>query len=499
LRFVEPRTPDGKGYRWRVLAGMPLSQRLNTYKDPKVEMVFVTHQALRDDVIYELAQARHNGDVTAAAQWLRSTPEGERRPAVQEVLKNAGWTFDFSMIDEGHDLLNRRGKANSAMANAIDDFTAGHEYHVSATGTPVKNDISEAFDVLHKLRPDKYPQESWDEFHRRYGMNTQGSRQAIQREMAPYVMADKIESEAQLVKHDHEITLTPQQTQLYRDVLKDYRNARKADAGSPEHVAALRKLSPESFKGVSDEQASTIARELGGAQGMLRDMALRRIIHAEAQLPAEQNAKLQHVLKTAAGYSKSDDDGKQLPGIVFAHNLESVRQIKVGLEAAGFRVGRLSGQETSLEKEQARLNFHPPVDTDGLAPVERAETQRGAAKYDILVASDAAACGANLQRAGWLYHYDQPMTAKTHEQRTGRMHRVGQLRDQVFVHNAIADTPIDHKARQRVLDKFSLSEIFQEPTELLDDTGLAQQVRTSRNDRLHNAAQDLMARMYDRK
>jgi hypothetical protein len=70
------------------------------------------------------------------------------------------------------------------------------------------------------------------------------------------------------------------------------------------------------------------------------------------------------------------------------------------------------------------------------------------------------------------------MTAKTHEQRTGRMARIGQQREQVHVHNLIADTPLDHKNRRRVQDKYELAETYQEATELLDDTGRAGTLRS---------------------
>lgn len=483
LRFLEPSSADGsRGYRWHLAAGRPRSERLRMYKDPSHEMVFVTHQALRDDIVYEMAQSeRFNGDpdpVTAAAAWMKATPEAERRQVVQDTLREAGWSFDYSMIDEGHDLLNRTGKPNSVMANALDDFTAGHQYHVNATGTPVKNDVSEAFDILHKLRPDRYPQSRRKEFMRRYSLDTKATREAMQREMAPYVYATKITPDTEVTKHDDIVSLSEVQSAAYRDVLAAYRAAQSAAPGSPEHVAAMRKLAPQAFKGASDEDAVQIATERGRAAGMLRDLALHRIQTASDEVPVEHNAKLQQALALAEQYRQADDDGGQLPGIIFAHNIASCKALRDALKAKGYRVGYLTGQQQSTDKEVARYGFHPPIDTEGMTPQERAAESRKAAKCDILVASDAAACGANLQRAGWLAHYDQPMTAKTHEQRTGRMARIGQQREQVHVHNLIADTPLDHKNHRRVQDKYELAETYQEATELLDDTGRAGTLRS---------------------
>lgn len=50
---------------------------------------------------------------------------------------------------------------------------------------------------------------------------------------------------------------------------------------------------------------------------------------------------------------------------------------------------------------------------------------------DILVATDLAGEGLNLQRAGLVVHYDIPWNPVKLEQRNGRAHRIGQLRDAV--------------------------------------------------------------------
>lgn len=489
LKYLEPRSPDGKkGYRWAAVSGLDRAGRLAKYKDPNTHMVFVTHQALREDIIHELAKANHGGDEAAAAEWLRTTPEGERRPVVQKCLRDAGWSFDYSMVDEGHDLLNRKGKANSAMANAIDDYTSGHEYHISATGTPVKNDVSEAFDLLHKLRPDLYPQSSQAEFLRRYGLNTQAAAEALQREMAAHVYADKIDSGATRITHEHTVDLSPRQREVYRQVLQAYRDARRLPAGSPESIAAMKILAPQRFATTPESEHAALAKDLSSGKGMLRDMMLHRVEHAHDDIPDEHNALLQELLHVADGYRTAAADGGMKPGIVFAHHYASVDALTRALKGAGYRVGKMTGKQTTTDKEVARIGFHPPGQYDGMAPAEKAAARRRDAKYDVLVASDAAACGANLQRAGWLANYDNSDTSKTTEQRIGRMDRIGQEEDTVYVHNLTANTPTDKRRRQRVTDKHELGEVFQSPTELLDDTGLAHHIRLRRELAIGNAA-----------
>ena len=94
--------------------------------------------------------------------------------------------------------------------------------------------------------------------------------------------------------------------------------------------------------------------------------------------------------------------------------------------------------------------------------------------------SDAGATGANLQRGKVLIHMDQPMTQKTHEQRTARIDRLGQTSD-VEVVNLLADHEWDRKARDRVARKKLLADIYQSKDGNYDDSGLAQSLRNLRS------------------
>jgi superfamily II DNA or RNA helicase len=70
--------------------------------------------------------------------------------------------------------------------------------------------------------------------------------------------------------------------------------------------------------------------------------------------------------------------------------------------------------------------------------------RRGA--IDLLVATDLASEGLNLQRAGVVVHYDIPWNPVKLDQRNGRAHRIGQTRDSV---RAIYFLP---EARSRVVE-----------------------------------------------
>jgi len=459
LRFTKPGA-----YRWFANPAATAEERRKAYADPGKHMVIVTHQAFRDDLCWALAQHKFGGDVDKANKWLRSSSESERKSAIAESCKALGWNFDYAAVDEGHDLLNRRGKPNSRMANAIDAFTFNTPYYVSMTADPVKNDASEAFDVLHKLDPERYndPQA----FHAKYGVDTVASAEALQRELEPYSYTGRIVSGVGAERKVQEHDLTPEQSTQYATVLKNYQLARKAAREGSVDVDAIKAMAPHAFDGLNAEQQTAKAQQLSRFLASVRDSALDRIINTgsvDRRIKDAPCAKVSNLIR----YVQSKGDR---PGVIFAHSLDSVKRIKRELDRAGIKVVSLTGENSSLEKEMARLKFQP-------GGGRRAEAQ-------VIVCSDAGAVGQNLQRGAWVYNYDTPDTAKTLEQRIGRIDRIGQTNPDVESIEAVSRTPYEGKRRQRIKRKSALREVFTAPTEMLDDTGLAHEIWTARQKQL---------------
>jgi superfamily II DNA/RNA helicase len=72
----------------------------------------------------------------------------------------------------------------------------------------------------------------------------------------------------------------------------------------------------------------------------------------------------------------------------------------------------------------------------------------------ILVATDAAGEGINLQRAHLLINYDLPWNPNRIEQRFGRVHRIGQT-EVCHMWNLVADETREGQVYRRLLDKLS--------------------------------------------
>ena len=106
-----------------------------------------------------------------------------------------------------------------------------------------------------------------------------------------------------------------------------------------------------------------------------------------------------------------------VPTLIFTSSVATARAIYEGVSSLRRSVlltsrGGLDGRGRPILIEQALALF----------------TSGGA---DVLVCTDMAGEGLNLQRAGVVIHYDLPWNPVKLDQRNGRIHRIGQTRDEV--------------------------------------------------------------------
>lgn len=449
-RFLEP----GKYQHW-AQPGASRAERLAAHRNADNHISVVTHQSLRDDTLHLLKEHGlvRGDDETAVSNAFNAMPREQRAAAVKKAMDAAGINYDMLALDEGHDALNRRGKENSTMANVMDAISDNTPQYMPMSGDPIKNDASEAFDWLTKLRPDKYREDDRNEWLRRYGSNTSGSQDALHREIAPSFYAANVPTgtKRREIVHD-EIKLHPEQQQAHDQVGQDYASAvraRDTDNWSPEAVEAVKRLAPTQFAAAPESDHAAVAKKLAGSLGVLRETALARVVNTHPK-----SAKLD---KLAEIVRQERANGQ--PGIVFAHHRDSVKAIVDRLRAEGHRVGVLDGSMGGKEKDRARLAFQP---------------EQGDPEHDVLVMSDAGATGINAQRGQFAVQYDLPMTHKTAGQRVARIDRLGQqTQTPIRSYTLATATPFERTAMERLNTKRELANVFQSSTADVDDTGLA--------------------------
>jgi len=132
-------------------------------------------------------------------------------------------------------------------------------------------------------------------------------------------------------------------------------------------------------------------------------------------------------------------DGTRKKLIVFSEHRDTLNYL----------VGKL---RTYLGKPEAVVAIHGGVSREERRVIQERFTQDKDCL--ILVATDAAGEGINLQRAHLLVNYDLPWNPNRIEQRFGRVHRIGQT-EVCHMWNLVADETREGQVYRRLLDKLS--------------------------------------------
>ena len=107
-----------------------------------------------------------------------------------------------------------------------------------------------------------------------------------------------------------------------------------------------------------------------------------------------------------------------------------------------------------LVNELRKIGFNPAI-IHGRMKHETRRQQQGLFESEttpVMVATDAAGEGLNLQFAHIMVNYELPWNPNRLEQRIGRLHRYGQKR-KVFIYNILVQNTIEGRIFQRLLDK----------------------------------------------
>jgi ERCC4-related helicase len=88
----------------------------------------------------------------------------------------------------------------------------------------------------------------------------------------------------------------------------------------------------------------------------------------------------------------------------------------------------------------------------------------------LVLGTDAASEGLNLQRLGTLINLDLPWNPTRLEQRKGRIQRIGQVRDEVFVYNMRYRGSVEDHVHQQLASRLkSINDLFGQIPDTLED------------------------------
>ena len=179
---------------------------------------------------------------------------------------------------------------------------------------------------------------------------------------------------------------------------------------------------------------------LAGNAEQVRD-EIEELRHLGAQAEAVENAgdeaklaRLRQILQEQGFFERRD---QRL--LLFTEFTDTLNYLMANLRDWGFAVGCIHGGMKPGARDEPGTRLH-------------AEQQFREGTIQVLVATEAAGEGINLQCCHILFNYDIPWNPNRLEQRMGRIHRYGQRHD-CLIFNFVAANTIEGRVLERLLEK----------------------------------------------
>lgn len=216
------------------------------------------------------------------------------------------------------------------------------------------------------------------------------------------------------------------------------------DFPDPEELEEMEESERERFEEMLE--AITLANNAQEVEEEVDE--LRRLAgQAQAVEESEAEAKLAKLKELLQNEGFFDHPEKRL--LIFTEFKDTLDYLMKKLASWGFRAGCIHGGMKPGSRDEPGTRLY-------------AEQQFREGAIQVLVATEAAGEGINLQVCNILFNYDIPWNPNRLEQRMGRIHRYGQRKD-CLIFNFVASNTIEGRVLQRLLDK------LQEIRDALDD------------------------------
>ena len=163
----------------------------------------------------------------------------------------------------------------------------------------------------------------------------------------------------------------------------------------------------------------------------------RLATNAQTIIDSGGEVKLARLKKLLEEEGFFKDKSKQL--LIFTEYKDTLDHLRAKLEGWGFAVGVIHGSmHAGSREEQGTRLFVEQQFREGL--------------IQILVATEAAGEGINLQVCHVMVNYDIPWNPNRLEQRMGRIHRYGQIKD-CLIFNFVATNTVEGRVLGKLLEK----------------------------------------------
>ena len=179
----------------------------------------------------------------------------------------------------------------------------------------------------------------------------------------------------------------------------------------------------------------------------------------------QQNAKGESLLKALRlGFAKAIELGSKPKALIFTESRRTQTYLRGLLEANGYAGSIVLFNGTNTDPDSKRLyrewlkrhEGQECVSGSPTADMRSALVDEFADRAAIMIATESAAEGVNLQFCSLVVNYDLPWNPQRIEQRIGRCHRYGQKHDVVVINFVNRANEADQRVFELLNEKFKL-------------------------------------------
>jgi SNF2 family DNA or RNA helicase len=376
--------------------------------------------------------------------------------------------FDMVVLDEAHHLKNR----NSASWKFVNELQ--RKYILLLTATPIENNLEELYNLITLLKPGqlKTPREFRKQFVVSGDPRLPKNRGQL-RELLGDVMVRHTRSQVNINLPPRQantvrLNLSDEEAEFYKAVsdcvrellappkiengLQSLQTLEQVKEQNQEILQSEKKVALQFTQSATIRQTDrfallTLQREIGSspkaAEATLRSLGARVTDEESRQRLlgfAERSAQIQSWAKAEAleKLLKTILRDPTEKVIIFTHFRRTLEKLAELLQKMGVDFVQYHGEMDMPSKNQAIADFE--------------------SRASILLSTEAAGEGRNLQFCRTMINFDIPWNPMRIEQRVGRIHRIGQTRD-VRIYNLSARGTVEDYLLEILDQKLNMFEL----------------------------------------
>lgn len=252
-----------------------------------------------------------------------------------------------------------------------------------------------------------------------------------------------------------------------RDRLISIRDGQKAqDTGWPEHLVEDEEMEEELLEEWLGDELGEKEPESGNVEPKKLRQEIEELERLAAQARSIGTDTKTRALLTAldVGFAEMSRMGAARKALIFMESRRTQDYLKGFLEQHGYRgqIVLFNGTNSGPEAKAIYDAWVAANQDTGRATGSRAVDSRAALiehfrdNAPIMIATEAAAEGVNLQFCSLVINYDLPWNPQRIEQRIGRCHRYGQQHDVIVVNFLNERNEADQRVYELLNEKFNL-------------------------------------------